>query len=54
MRIFKVLPDSVFELVRETLGDHIYEKYVISKEKEWDSFRISVTDWELETYIDNY
>ncbi|MCA1766547.1 MAG: glutamine synthetase [Desulfobulbaceae bacterium] len=42
------------KLAKETLGDHIFEKYVISKEKEWDSFRISVTDWELDNYLNVY
>ena len=42
------------KIAKETLGNHIFEKYVISKEKEWDSYRISVTDWELETYLDIY
>ena len=39
-------------IARETLGDHIFEKYCLSKECEWDSFRTAVTDWELETYLD--
>jgi len=42
------------KIAKETLGDHIFEKYVISKEKEWDSYRIAVTDWELDTYLDIY
>ncbi|MDH3866205.1 MAG: hypothetical protein OES39_03830 [Desulfobulbaceae bacterium] len=32
----------------------MFEKYVESKEKEWDSFRIHVTDWELENYLKIY
>jgi glutamine synthetase len=39
---------------KATLGEHIYEKYVIAKEAEWDAYRISVTDWELENYLKNY
>lgn len=41
-------------LAKETLGDHILEKYLINKEAEWDSFRISVTDWEIKRYLDFY
>ena len=41
-------------LARETLGDHIFEKYIIGKEAEWDSFRISVTSWELDNYLQIY
>jgi len=39
---------------KETLGDHIFEKYVFNKNKEWDSYRISVTDWEVKHYLDIY
>jgi glutamine synthetase len=39
---------------KATLGEHIFEKYVIAKEAEWDAYRISVTDWELENYLKNY
>jgi glutamine synthetase len=38
-------------IAKDTLGPHIFEKYLESKEKEWDSFRIHVTDWELENYL---
>ncbi len=38
-------------LAKETLGDHIYEKYCVIKEAEWDSFRTAVTDWELNAYL---
>jgi glutamine synthetase len=41
-------------IARETLGEHIFEKYLIGKEREWDSFRIAVTDWELKSYLDLY
>lgn len=41
-------------IAQATLGSHIYEKYLIGKEKEWDSFRIAVTDWELKNYLDIY
>ncbi|NIA19661.1 MAG: type I glutamate--ammonia ligase [Xanthomonadaceae bacterium] len=41
-------------LARETLGNHIFEKYVGYKEKEWDNYRIAVTDWEVENYLSMY
>lgn len=41
-------------IARETLGDHIYEKYVAYKQVEWDKFRTAVTDWELEEYLSIY
>jgi len=41
-------------IAKETLGAHIFEKYIEGKEKEWDSFRIAVTDWELDNYLGRY
>ena len=41
-------------IAKETLGGHIFEKYLENKEAEWDNFRVSVTDWELEKYLDIY
>jgi glutamine synthetase len=38
-------------IAKETLGAHIFEKYIIGKEAEWDRYRISVTDWELDNYL---
>ena len=39
---------------KETLGEHIFSKYIEAKEKEWDRFRTAVTDWEIEEYLDVY
>lgn len=59
----KVLPASLEEAVeelkanpiaKETLGEHILEKYVEAKTKEWDSYRTAVTEWELENYLAIY
>lgn len=41
-------------IAKETLGIHIVEKYIEGKEKEWDSFRVAVTDWELDNYLSKY
>ena len=53
------LREAIGELVenpiaKETLGDHIFEKYVCNKEIEWDKYRISVTDWEIKEYLNIY
>ncbi|MBN2331653.1 MAG: type I glutamate--ammonia ligase [Deltaproteobacteria bacterium] len=45
---------KVNPIARETLGDHIFEKYVGYKEKEWDKFRMAVTDWEVKRYLAMY
>ena len=54
------LPTSLYDAVqqmkkdpfmRETLGDHVYHKYVEAKEKEWNRFNTMVSQWELEDYL---
>ncbi len=42
---------SKSQLVKETLGDHIFENLLHVKKKEWDSYRLQVTEWELDTYL---
>jgi glutamine synthetase len=42
------------ELVRETLGDHVVERLLEAKRAEWDEFRMFVTQWELDRYLEVY
>lgn len=42
------------QLAKDTLGAHIFEKYVESKEAEWDAYRLSVSCWELDNYLSVY
>ena len=39
------------ELLRTAFGDHIFDNYVKLKRKEWDEYRIQLTQWELERYL---
>jgi len=39
------------KLVRESLGEHIFTKYVEAKNREWNDYRIRVTQWELDQYL---
>jgi len=39
------------ELVRETLGDHIFNKFVANKKIEWDRYRTHVSQYEIEKYL---
>jgi len=39
------------ELVRETLGEHIFNKLLENKRIEWDGYRVQVTGYELERYL---
>ena len=41
-------------LMREALGDHIFERYVTAKTQEWDEYRIAVSEWELNRYLPTY
>ena len=42
---------SESELVRETLGDHVYHNFLHVKHKEWDEYRTQVTKWETDKYL---
>ncbi|WP_418747156.1 type I glutamate--ammonia ligase [Frisingicoccus sp.] len=37
--------------VRNVLGEHVSEKYIEAKYKEWENYRIQVTEWEIEEYL---
>ncbi|HEY5502415.1 MAG TPA: hypothetical protein VIJ97_03825, partial [Candidatus Anoxymicrobiaceae bacterium] len=39
------------ELVREALGDHVFESLITDKKVEWDEYRAIVTEYELNKYL---
>jgi len=39
------------ELLRETLGDHIFENFITSKKVEWDDYSIRIHPYEIERYL---
>ena len=39
------------ELVKETLGEHIFQKFIENKNIEWDQYRLHVSQFELEKYL---
>src|SRR3954464_13483058 len=39
------------ELVRKALGPHIFDRYIELKRKEWDEYRVQLTDWEMKKYL---
>jgi glutamine synthetase len=54
------LPGNLFEaileveksdVVRETLGDHIFNKFVENKKIEWDAYRTHVSKYEIDKYL---
>jgi glutamine synthetase len=58
-----VLPTSLQEaldalkkdkVLQEVLGEHLFERYIDVKTKEWDEFKKQVTTWEIDTYLDTF
>jgi glutamine synthetase len=56
----ETLPDNLYiavknlensELMRQTLGDHIFNKFIENKKIEWDRYRAFVTNYEIENYL---
>jgi glutamine synthetase len=39
------------ELVKETLGDHIFEKFIENKKIEWDLYRTHISQFEIDRYL---
>ncbi len=42
------------EIIKNTLGQHIYEHFVVAKEVEWHEYNTRVHDWELDQYLMKY
>ncbi|MGI6367157.1 MAG: type I glutamate--ammonia ligase [Anaerolineae bacterium] len=42
------------EVVQRALGPHIWERYIDAKLQEWDNYRLSVSQWELDRYLAVY
>jgi len=40
--------DSV---IKDALGEHVYEDFMRLGRAEWDAYRISVHDWEINRYL---
>ena len=57
------LPGSLEEAVneleksdfcKEALGDHVFKKFIEAKRKEWDGYRTSISQWEIDNYLARY
>lgn len=62
-RKIEELPGTLIEAVacmekdafmRETLGEHIFEKYIELKKEEWNRYRSQITDWEINEYLNRF
>ncbi len=60
-RGIKTLPGSLGEalcelraskLMKEALGPHAFEQFIRNKTAEWDEYRIDVSDWEVDRYLE--
>ena len=38
-------------LVKETLGSHVFDKFIENKHIEWDRYSVFVTDYEIDNYL---
>ncbi len=59
-RRIRQLPGSLLEaiqlteksqMVREALGDHVFEHFIENKKLEWDRYRIQITSYEIDKYL---
>lgn len=62
---FKIdsLPGSLYEaleymekspVAKDALGDHIFNEFTTAKRIEWDAYRVNVTPWEVDRYLELY
>lgn len=60
-RNIKTLPGSLKEaldemaksqVVKDALGEHTFKRFLDAKTAEWDDYRIKVTPWELDRYLE--
>jgi glutamine synthetase len=42
------------DVIRAALGDHIFNALIEAQTAEWDSFRLHVSQWELDRYLEIY
>ncbi|MFZ5640797.1 MAG: type I glutamate--ammonia ligase [Bacillota bacterium] len=42
------------EVMKKMLGEHVFNKFIEGKLKEWDEYRVQVHDWEIDRYLTTY
>ena len=42
------------DLVKDTLGDHIFEHFLAAKREEWHDYIRHVSPWEVDRYLGVY
>ena len=41
-------------VIKAALGEHAFSHFVEAKRQEFDAYRVTVHDWELQTYLAEY
>ena len=41
-------------VIREALGEHVFERFVEAKTEEWDEYRMQVSAWEVDRYLEAF
>lgn len=42
------------DVVRDALGEHLFERLLEARKQEWDAFRKHVSKWEIDRYLESY
>ena len=45
---------SADKVISEALGEHVFERFVEAKNEEWDEYRMQVTSWEVDRYLEAF
>jgi glutamine synthetase len=58
-RLPRDLQEALFEMkkdsmVKDALGEHIFNRFLQAKQKEWDTYNAEVHNWEIKEYLFNY
>ncbi|MBI5476279.1 MAG: type I glutamate--ammonia ligase [Ignavibacteriales bacterium] len=62
-RKIDILPQNIMEamqhldknqVIKDALGEFAYEKFKVLKQSEWDDYRLQVTQWEIDQYLEKY
>ncbi len=53
------LGEAIIELerdpvIRDALGDHVYERYVAALRQQWHDYRSCISQWEIDHYLEAY
>lgn len=42
------------EVIQEALGEHTYSRFMAAKRQEWDEYRMYVSGWEIDRYLEKF